>query len=82
MLSDPDADRVQAAVDGIAIFVDTLVLVTDTQAALSAPAGDGSQDGAAPMDADGTQQVLSALKAVQLLSCSPHVAPDCICGVL
>ncbi len=48
MLSDADANRVQAAVDGIRVFVDTLILVTDTQASLaSAPAGGGSQHGPA-----------------------------------
>lgn len=57
VLSDADADRVQAAVEGIRVFVDTLVLVTDTQAALASPGGDGLEHGATAAAAAAAEQV-------------------------
>lgn len=57
VLSDADADRVQAAVEGIRVFVDTLVLVTDTQAALASPGGDSSQHGATAAARAANEQV-------------------------
>ena len=59
VLSEEDADRVNAAVKGVEVFVDTLMLVTGTQNELSKGSGAGEAPAAnldspaEPMNVDG-----------------------------